>query len=162
MHFQRLDRALRVDHERAAQSQAFFGDVHAESVGQCVRGVAHQRELCLAHGRRGFVPHLVREVRVGRNDVDLSAGLLEFCIVVSSIFHFGRAVERERGRHEDQHGPLALERLFRNGDELAVVESFGLERLNLRINQRHSGFRLSCLVDDGSDRIVDHCIAQVD
>jgi hypothetical protein len=42
--------AFGVDHEGAAQRQAFFLDVHAEGVGQRVRRVAHQRELGLAHG----------------------------------------------------------------------------------------------------------------
>src|SRR6185312_17062036 len=37
VHFGRLDDAFRVDHEGAAQCQAFFRDVHAEGVGQLVR-----------------------------------------------------------------------------------------------------------------------------
>ena len=62
---------------------------------------------------RGLVPHLVREVRVGGDDVDLGAELLELGVVVGRVFDFGRAVEGEGRRHEDQHRPLALEGLGR-------------------------------------------------
>ncbi len=142
--FHRLDDAVRVDHEGAAQCQAFFGDVDAEGVRQLVRRVADQGELGLADGVGGLVPHLVREVRVGGHDVDLGTGLLELGVVVGSVFDLGRAVEREGGRHEDQHGPLALQVLFRDGNELtlaiAVHERFGLERLDLGIDQGHCCF----------------------
>jgi hypothetical protein len=101
---------LGVDHEGAAQRQAFFGDVHAEGVGQLVRGVAHQEELGLAHGVGGLVPHLVREVRVGGDDVDLGTGLLELGVVVGRVLDLGRAVEGEGGGHEDHtdHLPFRL------------------------------------------------------
>src|SRR3989344_4825712 len=142
--FQGLDHAIGVDHERAAQCQAFFRDVHAESVGQLVRWVANQGEFGLAHGVRRFVPHLVREVGVGGHDVDLGAGLLELCVVVGSVFDFGGAVEGESCGHEDQHGPLALEGLLGHFDEftlaVTVDESGGLEGLNLRIDQGHCCF----------------------
>jgi hypothetical protein len=74
VHFHGLDHAFRVDDEGAAQGQAFFVDVHAEGAGQLVGRVADQRELGLAHRRGGLVPHLVREVGVGGDDVDLGAG----------------------------------------------------------------------------------------
>mmetsp|Transcript_37506 Transcript_37506/g.87313 ORF Transcript_37506/g.87313 Transcript_37506/m.87313 type:complete len:200 (+) Transcript_37506:3728-4327(+) len=133
-----LDDAVRVDDEGAAQRQAFFGDVHAEGVGQRVRRVAHQRELGLADGRRGLVPDLVREVGVGRDDVDLGAQLLELGVVVGGVLDFGRAVEGEGGRHEDQDRPLALQGLVGQVDELAVVEGLGLEGLDLGVDQGHS------------------------
>ena len=76
MHLGGFDHAFRVDDEGAAQRQAFFVDVHAEGARQLVRGVAHQRELRLANGRAGLVPHPVREVGVGGDDVDLGLGLL--------------------------------------------------------------------------------------
>jgi hypothetical protein len=69
-----LDHAFGVDDEGAAQREAFRIDVHAEGARQHVGRVADQRELRLADGRRGLVPHLVREVRVGGDDVDLGAG----------------------------------------------------------------------------------------
>lgn len=137
MDFQGLDHAFRIDDEGAAQGQAFFFDVHAEGAGQLVGRVADQRELRLAHGRGGFVPHLVREVRVGGDDVHLGASLLEGSIVVGSVFHFGRAVEGECGRHEDQHGPLALQAGLGDFDEVAIVVRIGLERLNLGVDERH-------------------------
>src|SRR5690606_12134891 len=119
----------------------FFRNVYAESVGQLVSRVTDQRELSLANGRRSFVPYLVREVGVGGHDVDLGTGLLELVVAVGSVFDFGRAVEGEGSRHENQHGPLALERLVGHGDELTLAatvdEGFGLERLNLRVDQRH-------------------------
>ncbi len=82
------------------------------------------------------MPHLVREVGVGGDDVDLGAGLLELGVVVSSVFDLGRAVEGEGCRHEDHHRPLALHGLVGDFDELAVVEGVGLERGDLGIDQR--------------------------
>ena len=137
MDFHGLDDAVRVDDEGAAQGQSFCVDVNAEGACQLVCRVADQREPGLAHSRGGFVPHLVREVRVGCDDIHLSAGLLELGIVVGSVFHFGRAVEGESGRHENQNRPLALERVIGHLNEFAVVEGLGLERLDLCIDQRH-------------------------
>ena len=132
-----LDHAFRVDHEGATQSQTFFSDVYAESVGQLVGRVTDQRELSLANSRRSFVPDLVREVSVGGHDVDLGTGLLELGVVVGSVFDFGRAVEGEGSRHEDQHGPLALQGLLGDFDELASVESVDFERLYLSVDEGH-------------------------
>ncbi|CEE60222.1 conserved hypothetical protein [Xanthomonas citri pv. citri] len=135
--FQRLDHAFRIDDEGATQGQAFFFNMHAERAGQLVGRVADQRELRLAHGRRGFVPHLVREMRVGGDDIDLGASLLEGGIVVGGVFHFGRAVEGECGRHEDQHRPLALQAGLGDFDEVAIVVRIRLERLDLGVDERH-------------------------
>jgi hypothetical protein len=74
------------------------------------------------------VPHLVREVRVGGDDVDLGAGFLELGVVLGGVFDFGRAIEGEGGRHEDQDRPLALEGLVGDLDEFAGVEGGGFER----------------------------------
>ncbi|MNT28028.1 hypothetical protein D3C72_1636840 [compost metagenome] len=111
--------------------------MHAERVGQRVGRVAHQGELGLADGRRRVVPDLVREVRVGGHDVDLGTQLLELGVVVGRVFDFGRAVEGEGRRHEDQHRPLALERLVGHIDELAVEVSLGLEGLDCGVDQGH-------------------------
>ncbi|MCY1364070.1 hypothetical protein D9M69_508600 [compost metagenome] len=111
--------------------------MHAEGAGQLVGRITDQRELSLANGRGGFVPDLVREVGVGGDDVHLGTGLLELGVVVGGVFDLGRAVEGEGGRHEDQHGPLALQALLGDFDELAGVESVGLERLNLGVDQGH-------------------------
>jgi hypothetical protein len=90
------------------------------------------------------MPHLVREVGVGGNDIDLSAGLLELCVVVCCVFDFSRAVEGESGRHKNEDVPLTFEGLIGNGDELAIVESLVLESLDLRIDKGHDVFfRLS-------------------
>ncbi|MNN11597.1 hypothetical protein D3C81_1245600 [compost metagenome] len=112
--------------------------MHAEGVGQHVGRVADQRELGLADRRGGFVPDLVGEVGVGGDDVHLGTGLLERGVVFGGVFDFGRAVEGEGSRHEDQHGPLALQVGFGDFDELAVVESVDLERLNLGVDEGHS------------------------
>jgi hypothetical protein len=159
MHLHRLDDAFGADHEGAAQGQAFFFDVHAEGAGQLVRRVADQGELGLAHGGAGLVPHLVREVGVGGDDVDLGAGLLELGVVVGRVLDLGRAVEGEGGRHEDQHGPLAVQALLGHFDELALAgavhEGGGLERLHRRvddgqgIDQGHGGFLVETLRDSG-------------
>ena len=109
--------------------------MHAKGVGQLVRGVAHQREMGLAHGIRRFVPDLVREMRVGGDDVDLGASLLEFGVVFGRIFHFSGAVEGESSGHENHDRPLALQAGFGHFDELAVVESLSLEWLNCGIDK---------------------------
>ena len=88
------------------------------------------------------MPNLVREMGVSGDDVDFSASLLEFSVVFSCIFNFGRAVEGESCRHENQDRPLALEVLVGNFNELALAgaidERLRLEGLNLRIDQgRH-------------------------
>ena len=137
MHFHGLDRAAGVDHERAAQCQAFFRDVHAEVVGQLVRGVAHQEELGLADGVRRFVPDLVAEVRVGGDDEHFGVGFLELGVVVGRVFDLGRAVEGEGGGHEDHDGPFLAVREILLGHffELAIVESLGFERQDLGIDE---------------------------
>src|SRR5690606_38190767 len=137
MDFQSLDHAFRVDDEGTAQSQTFFSDVHAESVGQLVSRVTDQRELSLANGRRSFVPYLVREVGVGGNDVNLGTSGLELGVAVGGVFDFGRSVEGEGSRHEYQNGPMAFQGFFGDFNELAVVESVDLERLNLSIDEGH-------------------------
>ena len=83
------------------------------------------------------MPHLVGKVGVGGDDVDLGPCLLEFGIVVCGVFHFGGAVEGERGGHENQHRPLAFEGLIGDLDEFAVVKSLGLEGLNLGVDDGH-------------------------
>src|SRR5690606_24603657 len=90
-----LDHAFRVDHEGAAQGQAFFVDVHAEGTGQLVGRIADQRELGLAHRGRGFVPDLVGKMGVGGDDVDLGTLLLELGVVLGRVLDLGRAVEGE-------------------------------------------------------------------
>ena len=81
----------------------------------------------------------MREVGIGGNDVNLGTSLLELGIVVSRVFDFGRAVEGEGSRHEDQHGPLALQGLLGHFDELAIVEGVGFERLDLGVDEGHQG-----------------------
>jgi hypothetical protein len=82
-------------------------------------------------------------MRVGGDDVDLGTGLLELGVVVGSVLDLGRAVEGERGRHEDQHRPLAFQALVGDFNELALAgavdESGGLEGLNGRVDQGHEG-----------------------
>src|SRR5690606_27773460 len=84
-----------------------------------------------------LMPDLVREMSIGGDDVHLGTGLLEFGVAVSSVFDFGRAVEGESCRHEDHYRPLALQGLFGDFDELAIVESVDFERLDLGVDQRH-------------------------
>jgi len=141
VHFHGLDDAVRVDHEGAAQCQAFFGDVHTKGVGQGVGRVAHQRELGLAHGGRGLVPDLVREMGVGGHHIDFRADFLELGVVFGRVFDFGGAVEGEGSRHEDHDRPLALHAFVADFNEFAVVESLGFEFGNLRVDQGHRNSR---------------------
>jgi hypothetical protein len=83
------------------------------------------------------VPDLVREMGVGGDDIDFGASLLELGVVIGGVFDFGRAVEGEGGGHENQDRPLALQTLFGDLDELAIVESLSLERLYLGIDEGH-------------------------
>src|SRR5690606_31275594 len=78
-------------------------------------------------------------VGVGGHAVDLDAQLLEFSVVVGQVFEFGRAHEGEVGGVEHENGPLALQVLVGDVDELAVLVGGGLERLDLRIDQGHCG-----------------------
>ena len=149
MDFQRLDHAFRVDDEGATQGQAFLIDVHAEGAGQLVGRIANQRELRLANGRRGFVPHLVREMRVGGDDVDLGTGALELRVIVGGVLDFGRAVEGEGSRHEDQYRPLALQAVLGDFDEFASLECGGLERLDFSVDKRHQVLSLLLSVGRG-------------
>ena len=49
-----------------------------------------------------------------------------------------QAIFRPGGsRHEDHDRPLALQACIGNFNKLAVVESLGLERLNLGVDKRH-------------------------
>src|SRR3990167_3465716 len=138
--FNGLDHAFRVDQEGATQSQAFFFDVHAESAGQGVGWITNQRELSLAYSWRSFVPDFVGEMGVGGDDVNFGASIAERSVVVGSVFDLSRAVEGEGGWHEDQYRPLAFQGLLGHFDELAVVESVSLERLNLGVDEIHLGF----------------------
>ena len=140
MHFHGLDVTFGVDDEGAAQCEPFFVDMHVKRAGQGVGGVTDQGELGLANGGRRLVPHLVREMRVCGDDVDVSASFLEFSVVISCVFHFGGAVEGECRWHKNEHIPLALDGLVGDGNELAVMERFVFESLDCGIDQRHGDF----------------------
>ena len=144
VHFHGLDHAIGVDHEGATQGQAFFRDMHAKGVGELMGGVADQRELRLAHRRAGFVPHLVAEVGVGGDDIDLGTGFLELGVMLGGVFDLGRAIEGKCGRHEDQYRPMAFQAGFGHFDELAIMEGVGLERLHLRVDQGHENAPVWC------------------
>ena len=81
------------------------------------------------------MPHLVREMGVSGDDVNLGTGFLEFGVVVGSVFDFGRAIEGECGRHENQHRPFAFEAFVRNLNEFAVVECLGFEGLDFGVDE---------------------------
>ncbi len=83
------------------------------------------------------MPHLVREMRVGRDDVNLGLQLLERRIVVGRILDLGRAVEGEGSGHEHQDRPLAFQVGFGDFDELAILERLDLEGLDLGIDDGH-------------------------
>ena len=136
-HFSYDDLAFGVDDERAAFGHAVFFDEHLEVARNGERRVAEHRELHLADGGGRTVPGLVREVRVGRDGVDLNAELLELFVVVGEVFELGRAHEREVGRVEEDDGPVTLEVGVGDGLELALMEGFGLEGQDFGLEQRH-------------------------
>src|SRR5690606_11100157 len=135
VYFHHLDLAFRVDHEGAAQGEAFLFDQHAEVFGNAAGRVGDHREADLLDGRRAVMPRLVREVCVGGDRIDFHTQFLEFLVVVRKIFKFRRADEGEVGRVEENHAPLALEVGFGDGDVLAVVVGSGLEGLDLGVDQ---------------------------
>jgi len=100
-------------------------NMHPKRARQLMRRIANQREFGLADRRRGLMPDLVREMGIGGNDIHLGPGLLELAIMLSGIFNLRRAVESERGGHENQHRPLALEIGIGDFDELAVMKRIG-------------------------------------
>jgi hypothetical protein len=83
--FQRLDDAIGSMMKVPRSARPSSGMCTPKARGQGVGGVADQRELGLAHRGGGFVPDLVREMRVGGDDVDLGTGLLELGVVVGSV-----------------------------------------------------------------------------
>jgi hypothetical protein len=70
----------------------------------------------------------VRKVRVGRDAVDFDAQPLEFGVVVGQIAQFGRADESEVCRVEEDDRPFAAQVGVGDGNELASMESGGVER----------------------------------
>src|SRR5690606_29194960 len=135
VYFHHLDLAFRVDHEGAAQGEAFFLDQHTEVLGNATGRIGDHREADLLDGRRVVMPRLVREVRVGGDRIDFHAQLLEFFVVVRQILKLRRADEGEVGGVEEDHAPLALEVRFGDGHVLAVVVGSGLEGLDLAVDQ---------------------------
>jgi hypothetical protein len=67
---------------------------------------------------------------------------LKVVVVVGQVAQFGRADEGEVGRVEVHDRPMALQAGFGQVDELAVVVSGGLERLDLGVDERHGDFLL--------------------
>ncbi len=137
MDFGRFDDAFGIDDEGTAQCQTLFLDVHSKGVREGVGRIANQGKFRLAYGRGSFVPDLVREMRVGGDDVDFRTHLLEFGVVVGRVFDFGWAVECKCGRHENEDRPFAFKAFIGNGNEFSVVEGLGFKWLNGGINERH-------------------------
>ena len=135
--FHDLDHAVRVDHEGGAVGKAHFTK-YAEVVRQGVGLVAEEGELQLADLVGRVVPGLVAEVGVGRHTVDFDAQRLERIVLLTEIFEFGRADEREVGRIEEEHGPLAFDVLFGDVEEiLARLECGVAERLDGAADDTH-------------------------
>nr|GEU28309.1 hypothetical protein [Tanacetum cinerariifolium] len=137
VHFHDLDLAFRIDHEGAAQCQAFFFDHHFEVTRQLAGWVADQRVVHFLDGVRRVVPCLVCEMGVGRYAVHVHAQLGEFRLLLGQIFQFGWAHEGEVGWVEHQDGPLAFQGFVADFDEFTVNISGGIEWLDLGIDQGH-------------------------
>ncbi len=129
--------AFGVDHEGAAFGKTGFFDHDAEVAADYARGVTHHREAHFADSRARTVPGHVREVCVRGYGIDFNAALLKLFVVLGEIFEFGRADEREICRIEEDDGPLAVEIGFGNVDEVAILESGGLERENFGAKNGH-------------------------
>ena len=76
-------------------------------------------------------------MRIGGDDVNLSADFLELSVVVSGVFHFSGAIKGKGCRHENEHIPLAFEGFVGHRDKLAVVESFVFEGNNRGVDEGH-------------------------
>ena len=124
---------LGVDHERATFSHTVFSDEHFKVAAQDIGRVTEHRELNLTNGRGASMPGLVGEVGVGRNRVDFNTQLLEFFVRFSKIFQFSRADKREVSRIEEDNRPVTLQISFSDWNELAIMESFSLKRLDFGI-----------------------------
>ena len=140
MDFGRLDYSVRVDHKRSPASQPLLVDMHIKSTSELVRWITQQWEPGFAYGRRGFVPHLVREMRIGGDNVNLGFDLLKLWIMLRSVLNLCGAIEGERSRHKNEHRPVAPEAFLGNFNEFAVVKRLGFERLDFSIDQRHFCF----------------------
>ena len=56
------------------------------------------------------------------------------------VFQFGRTDEREVGGVKEEDRPAALQILFGNLHELALMEGFSFKRENLGVQERHGTF----------------------
>jgi len=83
------------------------------------------------------VPYFVRKVGIGRHNVDFCTHFLEFGVIVSSVFYFGRAVEGKSGWHENDDRPFALHGFVGYFYKLTIVKGLGFEGLNLGIDNGH-------------------------
>ena len=70
-----------------------------------------------------------------RDELVRDAELLELAVVLGQVLKLGRADEREVGRVEEEHGPLALGVGVGHLDEFAVVVRGRLERLERAVDQ---------------------------
>src|SRR6187402_1349733 len=68
-----LDFAFGIDHEAPAQGETFFFDQNIEGASQSRRRIADEWVGDLLDGVRSVVPCLVREMRIGRDAIDLDA-----------------------------------------------------------------------------------------
>ena len=66
------------------------------------------------------MPHLVREMRVGGDDIDLGAQLLELGVVLGGVLDFGRAVEGEVGGMNTTTDHLPLRSVSDTGTNLPL------------------------------------------
>ena len=142
--FHGLDDAVGVHDEGAAIGEALARAHHFEVVGDGAAGVTEHGVLHLADGLGRIVPRLVGEVGVGGDRIDLDAELLEIFVVIGEITQLGGAHEGEIGRVEEEHRPLAGEVRLGNVDELALLESGGLERLDRSIDEGHGNSLDGC------------------
>src|SRR5690606_5354529 len=138
VNFHYFDVAFGVNHESTAQGNAFFFNQHVEVASERVGRVTDHRVVHLTDGVGRVVPSLVREVCVGRHGIDLNTQLLEFSVLIGQVFQFSRTYEREVGRVENEHGPLARNRFVADVYKLAVMVGSCLKRLDLRIDQGHT------------------------
>mgnify|MGYP000469599900 CR=1 FL=1 len=136
------DASFGVDDETAPLGHAFRFDHHVEIPGQRSGGIGEHGILDFLYGLRGIVPRLVDEMAVARNRIDLASDGFEIFIFFSEILKLRGAHEREVGRVEEEHAPLAQHFSLGDGTESVVLVALYGEIGNFFLNQGHGWFNL--------------------
>ena len=137
-HFVRDDLAVGVHDEASSLGQAVLFDKHLEVARQSMRRVGQHGVLDLLNALGSVVPRLMHEMGVRGNGVDLAPGGLELVVLVGQVLKLGGTHEREVGRVEEEHAPLAQDVVLGHRLEFAILKRLHAEISYLFVDHRHA------------------------